>query len=54
MQDSPDRFGNKKLLHIQRAVSGRVVMQQTASCVSGTASFMTQRMRVYKRSITPN
>jgi hypothetical protein len=34
MLDHIDRFGSKKLLHIQRAVNGRVVTQQQPGVVS--------------------
>lgn len=34
LQDHTDRFGSKKLLHIQHAVSERVVMQQQPAVVS--------------------
>ena len=34
MLDHKDRIGSKKLLHIKRAVSGRVVTQQQPAVVS--------------------
>jgi len=39
MLDHTDRFGSKKLFHIQREVSGCVVTQQQPAVVSGTTRF---------------